>query len=361
MKKLWNSLKGIVLSYTVQYVIMVVGIIIFSLISGNVEYLNDAVMVYEMTIFSAAVTSIPIVIFLLNKYKIKGDKVEVKKLLLMIPLGLCISLFYNMLTISFMTEQVLEINNIILYSTSSLDALGLFRNLASANDRNIKNSVRNLSLTTTSVWASKTNAVGLLAGIIEDFNLYNINIDAEGVIMVGGNVVGGLAGIVRGVFDIDQISSNIGANSTRASTLNNYSIYMSANNQKSTSYNLSQVYYAGSVVGVLDGYSKNMFKVNDERVLNDKRYSVKNISVVGNVTIIGDSIGGAFGLVGEIVSVKNVTIKITGALSGEQYSGGIVGENRGVVEMLMLFLRMIYLFNLVRFLQVLLDLILLVW
>lgn len=116
MKKLWNSLKGIILSYTVQYIIMVVGIIIFSVISGNVEYLNDAVMVYEMTIFSAAVTSIPIVIFLLNKYKFKGDKINTKKLLLMIPLGLCVSLFYNMLTISFMTEQAIEINNIILYS-----------------------------------------------------------------------------------------------------------------------------------------------------------------------------------------------------------------------------------------------------
>jgi len=224
------------------------------------------------------------------------------------------------------------LNNIMLYSTDSLESLGLFKRLESANDLSIKNSVRNLTLTTTSVWASKTSAVGLLAGVAEDFNLYNINIDAANVIMVGGNAVGGLVGVARGEFDIDQISSNVGVNSTRASTLHNYSIYLSKNNKENVSKNLSSVYYAGPIVGILDGYNRSVYNINNERDIAKKYFMVRNISVNGNVSIIGDSVGGAFGLIGERVHVKNVDVNISGALIGYQYAAGIAGENRGVIS-----------------------------
>ena len=59
---------------------------------------------------------------------------------------------------------------------------------------------------------------------------------------------------------------------------------------------------------------------------------VRNVIVNGNVTIIGDTVGGAFGLVGERVYVKNVDVNISGNLAGVQYSAGIAGENRGVID-----------------------------
>ena len=155
--------------------------------------------------------------------------------------------------------------------------------------------------------------------------------------MVGGNAVGGLAGVIRGDFDIDQISSNIGANSTRASTLYNYSIYMSKNNKKNISQNLANVYYAGSVVGILDGYSNSIYNIageggSFERDISDKYYMVRNVEVNGDITVIGDTVGGAFGLVGERVYVKNCAVNISGALSGAEYSAGLAGENRGVIN-----------------------------
>ena len=229
----------------------------------------------------------------------------------------------------------MKLTGIMLYSSSSLESLGLFKDLKGVSDVSVKNSIRNLTLSVTSVWASKTEAVGVLAGIAENFNLYNIIVDAEGVVMVGGNAVGGLVGLVRGEFDIAQISSNIGANSTRASTLSKYSIYISKNNKENVSANINNVYYAGSVFGILDGYNRNVFNVNanqNVRTYNKGYYVVSNINVLGSVTIIGDTVGGAIGFVGEKVHLKNVNINIQNGLSGVQYSAGAVGENRGVVE-----------------------------
>ena len=230
------------------------------------------------------------------------------------------------------------LKNIMLYSTSSLESLGLFKKLESQKINGITNSVRNLTLTATSVWASKTTSVGVLAGVIENYNLYNITIDSSNVVMVGGNAVGGLAGIIHGEFNIAQITSNVGANSTRASTLDNYSVYTSKNNRKDATYNLNKVYYAGSVAGILDGYNNTSYNINEKdasgkivRDISTKYYIVKNINVNGNITIIADSAGGAFGFVGERVKVEDVNINISGIIAGSQYSAGVAGENRGAI------------------------------
>jgi len=223
------------------------------------------------------------------------------------------------------------LSNIMLYSNESLSSIGLFEKLEGINDKNIDNAVRNLTLSASSIWASSTSSVGVLAGIIEDFNVYNINIDSEGVIMVGGNAVGGLAGTVCGDFDLDLISSNIGANSTRASILTNYSIYMSKTNKKAERYNLNKVYYAGSVAGILDGYDKGLFNLS-KREINKNYFKAKNIFVNGRITLFGDTVGCAFGLVGERVYVKNMTVDVSGSLFGHEYSAGAIGENRGVAD-----------------------------
>lgn len=110
MKKLWYSLKTFVYSYTVQYIFLVVGLIIFFMISGrNMMLINDE-DIYKYTVIGSGIAMIPISIYLYKKYKIKESKIKVNKLLLMIPLGLSISLFYNMLTLKLQTNQVLDLN-----------------------------------------------------------------------------------------------------------------------------------------------------------------------------------------------------------------------------------------------------------
>ncbi len=225
----------------------------------------------------------------------------------------------------------MTLDGIMLYSKEALSSIGLFKALESAGDANIENSVRNLTIKTTSVWASSTSAVGVLAGVAEDFNLYNITIDASNVIMVGKNAVGGLAGVIRGNGDVDQISSNIGANSTRASILRNYAVYVSKTNGLNGT-NLNKVYYAGSVAGIVDLFNYNSFKVNDPRDITNHYFKVQNIDVSSDSMVLaGDTVGVAFGFIGERVMLKNARVNITGEINGSQYSAGLVGENRGAI------------------------------
>lgn len=231
----------------------------------------------------------------------------------------------------------MEISGLTIYSSSSLNSIGLFENLLGSDDITTNFAIRNLKLNASSVLASKTVAVGTLAGISENFKLYNIELDSQGVIVVGKNAVGGIVGIVRGNFDIDGVSSNVGANSTRETNDSSYSIYRGINNGQSTS-NLNDVYYAGSVFGMLDGYNYSNYDINETRdIENDTYFEVKNVSTSGSITILGDFVGGMFGFVGERVKVEGATIDISGTLNGKQYSAGAVGENRGVLENLNVF------------------------
>lgn len=228
----------------------------------------------------------------------------------------------------------MTISNYMLNSNESLNTIGLFDKLVYVNDVNIVNAVRNLHLDTYSIWASKTMAVGLLAGSLENFNIYNIGLSSKNIV-VGGNAVGGLVGIAYGQFDIQKIDSNVSVNSSRV-TQNRYPIYLSQENNNG--YNLESVYYAGSVVGILDGYLNSAFDKEDRYnyLVNDRieNYcNVRTISVNGNIDILGDYVGGAFGFVGERVYVKDVKVNLEDSnLAGAIYSAAVAGENRGVID-----------------------------
>lgn len=226
----------------------------------------------------------------------------------------------------------MTLKGFMLYSSNSLNSIGLFKEIVSINDLAVSSAIRNLTISATSVWATKTQSVGLLAGIVENYNLYNISIDAPGVIIVGGNAVGGVAGVVRGAFDIAKLRSNIGVNSTKATSPYNYSIYASKNNGVSVSNNLANVYYGGSVVAILDGYNNSSINL-EERDVNAKYFEVRDIIVDGSIVVLADTVGSAFGFVGERVKVDEVIVNLTSSkLSGYQYSAGAVGENRGILQ-----------------------------
>ncbi len=222
-----------------------------------------------------------------------------------------------------------DIDGLMIYSQEDLSSIGLFRNIT-VQDSSVANAVRNLDINASSLLASRTSAVGILAGIIEDYKLYNIDLSADDVV-VGSNAVGGLAGIVRGRFDIETISSTVSVNSVRASTQYQYAVYKSKNNGAEVSSNIEEVYYAGSIAGILDGYDSRNYSASSTRTLVDSNYFIaEDISVSGNLTVIGDTIGSAFGMIGERVKVNNATVELTGGiLYGYQYSAGLVGENRG--------------------------------
>ncbi len=223
----------------------------------------------------------------------------------------------------------MDIEGIVLYTQESLDAIGLFAQMESVSG--VVNSVRNLNIVDADIRATKTQAVGTLAGIISGFNLYNISVSSSSVIL-GNNAVGGLAGVIRGQFDVENIYSNVSVNASYDSNLTGYSVYLSINNGQTASYNLSDVSYAGSVFGIADGYYIYSSYNSEQRTTNTYYY-IKNIVVDGEISIVAENAGGVIGLVGEMTYLQNVDVDITGyKISGYQYSAGIVAENRGIVD-----------------------------
>lgn len=224
----------------------------------------------------------------------------------------------------------MSLNNILLYSTDNLSAIGLFKEIVGTQDVSVANAISNLTLNISSVKAQQTTAVGVLAGVIENFNLYNIslgsNVGSENVIN-GGNAVGALAGIIRGSFDIENISSSLNIFSAyEFSQTNRYNLYLSKNNGKDVSSNLNMVYYSGGIAGIVDGFDRS--NANEK----NKYFEIRGISL-DNVSVNGLIVGSGFGLVGERVKLIDASVNLSsGYLSGLQYSAGLVGENRGIVS-----------------------------
>ncbi len=223
------------------------------------------------------------------------------------------------------------IDNIMISSSNNLNSIGLFKELVATSDITVQPVVANLRLNTTRFTASHTQAVGILAGIIENYKIYNIEVSSQDNVLIGSNAVGGLAGIVRGNFDLDGITSSANVNAESKSG-SSYSIYMSRNNNFDINYNLSDVHYAGSVVGILDGYLNSSYNINDTRYLNNMYMNVKNITVNSNLTVIGDIVGTLFGFVGERVKISNCNVQIENCnIVGQYYAAGLIGENRGII------------------------------
>ncbi len=226
----------------------------------------------------------------------------------------------------------MDISNFKVYSSQNLSTIGLFAQAISLNNGSIESAIRNIDLLPTSITASRTMAVGALVGIADDYNIYNIDIDASSITIVGGNAVGGVVGLLRGKFDVDGLSANIGAYASRSQNENTYSIFRSTYvaNKFSTS-NLGSVYYAGGVIGIADSFNGSSQSVNptNENVLQ----VIRHITVSGTPIIFGDTVGGAIGLLGKNIKLNSAKVNITGGnLSGYQYSAGLVGENRGIIQ-----------------------------
>ncbi len=225
----------------------------------------------------------------------------------------------------------LTISNFALSTEQDLNSIGLFSALNGEYNNYDNNAIRNLNIKDVSISAIKTQSVGVLAGVISNYKLYNITLDST-QILLGENVVGGLSGIISNRFDIEHISSNISAHNDFAVKPGNYEVYTSRIN--GLTQNLNRVYYAGSVAGIVDAIPVGTtFDITSRNTTDG--YSIRDISVAGDITLISNTVGGAFGLINEYTNLTDVIVNLTegtGKLAGYQYSAGVVGENRGVIK-----------------------------
>ena len=231
------------------------------------------------------------------------------------------------------------LSNYNIYKAGEVDSIGLFANIETV-DLGIY--VRNLILQPESIKASNSAAVGALAGTIVGARLYNITINNSTLMILGKNAVGGLAGIIKGSFEVIGITSNISVFATYNYNISKqYNLYMGKNilgetfidDKGQISYvdNINNVSYAGSIAGIVDGYDNTSLK-NKRSIYS--YYTLTDLLIEGDLKFIGETVGGAFGLVGESTLVNNLNYNLTSdtIYQGVYVSGGLVGENRGIIR-----------------------------
>lgn len=227
---------------------------------------------------------------------------------------------------------------------NSTNAFGLFAKIATAEiiisesgnlvDDKFNTTISNLNLNIVEVLSNSHNYVGALAGELVAENSRKIminNIKVSGVdglpaYVQGKNAVGGLAGIATGEVIIKDISVAVNVNATKEVNIGDAKKLLYTNKNLS---NISSLAYAGGVIGIFESS-----KVNDPSTQKD--YNANNISISGDISIIGGIVGSAFGMIGRNTVVNYVNTVVNSSernyLKATAYAGGLVGENRGKIQ-----------------------------
>lgn len=222
----------------------------------------------------------------------------------------------------------MKLYDFCLFSEQGKESIGLFAGIKQPDFKN--GYIRNLVLAPSNIRASTASTVGVLAGYILDGNIYNIDIDGDGIVVLGVNAVGGLAGIVKGSFEINGIKSNVNVKANYGQLYNSNNLYLS---KYSTGIegdgNIKSVSYAGGLIGIVEGYDLRIFSTRKQ----EDYYTISNCSVSGDISVIGGTVGGMFGLVAEQSMIRDVKYDVgeNSYLKGNFVAGGLIGENRGIV------------------------------
>lgn len=231
----------------------------------------------------------------------------------------------------------MEISNYRINNTSeNLSTVGLFGTIGSFSNDISSVYIRNMILKPAEIKASNSGMVGSLAGTIINAGVYNVTVDSQNLLILGKNAVGGLAGIIKGSFDVNGVRSNVSAFATYTNTESTqYALYLS--NAVYSGENESLISYAGSVAGVVDGYESSVIydniRLSSREINSSDYYALRNISVIDGVVLLGETVGGAFGLVCEYTRIDGIEYNMTdkSRYQGKYVAGGLVGENRGVI------------------------------
>lgn len=208
--------------------------------------------------------------------------------------------------------------------------------------------VKNLNVEIAELFGTGVNYVGTIAGQVIDSNIYNINVSAisQDVEISGYNAVGGIAGKVTGksslvnlnnsvsvvanyvkynnTYSKDYINGNIG-------TYNVYNISDKTDDNKYSS-NINVVSFAGGIAGILDLDKDD--SMSDSDIDMSAMGKVRQTSMTGNLTIIGEIVGGLYGYIGRnsIVTTSNVLVDSSTTLDASRIAGGLAGINLGTIS-----------------------------
>lgn len=213
----------------------------------------------------------------------------------------------------------LSISNLSISAPSGFsgNSFGLFAKIEKAEDGGLNPIVKNLNISPLEVYANNVQKVGTLAGNINNADIINVNVNANGVIVQGKNIVGGVVGEITGDSKLINVTSNI---STNANYVNNKGTKVYIKDQEENNKNIA---YAGNICGVID-----------TSLTTNGNENVRNIKVYEGTFAIGEFTGLAFGLICENSGVDSVKVYVNGStyLNSLYAAGIVVGENRGYIS-----------------------------
>lgn len=185
--------------------------------------------------------------------------------------------------------------------------------------------VKDLTINVRQVVANNIPFVGVLSGVIRESNVSNITINSTNLVVQGQYFVGGIAGLVvdSNITSV-KVTASIHANYRGVGTTEYANNFSSShlewsNNNREVNYIAENKYsYAGVIAAVITG----------------KNSQVKNIEVIGDNKVIGYYASSGVGLVdtNSKLSYANITVEQEQYVRAFYIAGGVVAENRGIVE-----------------------------
>ncbi len=240
------------------------------------------------------------------------------------------------------------LQNIAILGNESEDMFGLFKQVGTDKNKE-KAEILNITLNVTEIAKANSKMVGVLAGKIINSSIVNTNIHGEDVALEGQNLVGGLAGYIGKDTNLSGVTSNVSVtsaysnfndNSKYRDTVEGYESKSDVRYSQNTN-DYSKLSYAGGIAGIID-LNPNIITTKDNGNIsftdNDTNtvdfFTISRLRVQGSVTISGEIVGGIAGYLARGSQIEDAKLVLDSNmhLIGKFASGGLVGENYGVIK-----------------------------
>lgn len=229
------------------------------------------------------------------------------------------STLYKTKFLGYFEGNFLSITGTSLTSSEVLESAGLFAQVGSSSVAAADGTLLNFTFTPKIVSFANTMVVGALVGTLDGGNVINVEVllgTTEKLVVTGYNIVGGVIGLSKGNFAIENVYSELSAKSRNSAIKDTDDIEALAGQYQYCSY-------AGSIVGAVAGQGRVK-----NTIINRDKLATSNISVMGR------KVGLAFGFVGQNVVVQDAEINVTNnmIINAYGYGGFLAGESRGKIE-----------------------------
>lgn len=225
--------------------------------------------------------------------------------------------------------------------------IGTYGNNGEGNGNSELTHIRNIKFSVDEISKSTSTFTGILAGVIINTVLKDVEINTQNLTVLGKNITGGIAGAILENSTLYNVSSNANVTSAYVSFENDeyQTKFAEVKHFKNTLLDTEKTgldkannatSYAGGIAGVID--IKSPIAGNELYTNISRRNSnVDMITVKGDIAITGEIVGGVSGYLGANTYILNSQFEVSTNdsqhLKGYYVAGGLVGENYGVINL----------------------------